>query len=69
MRDHVNRVLAAAAAEGRQDPPPVDELARYGHAPVPPTLRCQDCGQRLQLVDDPAGGTRWGHVAGEGDDW
>lgn len=51
MGDRINAVLAAAAAEGRQHPLPADELAQYGHAPVPPTMRCQECGRRLVLVE------------------
>lgn len=43
----VHELLRAAAEAGRQSPPPADDLARYGHHPAPPTLRCQTCGRLL----------------------
>lgn len=77
MRDQVNQLLEDAAAAGRTSPPPADELARYGHAPVPPTLRCQGCGRWLALertgtiTIEPGGLAhhhfRWIHVADEHD--
>ncbi len=62
----VSDLLEAAAEAGRQSPPPVDQVARYGHAPVPPTLRCQECGRRLSL-ESVGDRTRWVHVAGAGE--
>lgn len=57
MRDPIVQLLDDAAAAGRtSDPSPADELARAGHLPVPPTLRCQQCGRRLELQ---ATGGRW----------
>lgn len=66
----VSRLLEDAAAAGRSTPPPTDELARYGHGPVPPTLRCQDCGRLIRPVGDFADTdapytARWAHVDDE----
>lgn len=55
MRDPIVRLLEDAAAAGRTSHlSPAVELARSGHLPSPPTLRCQQCGRRLeiQLTDE-----------------
>jgi hypothetical protein len=70
MRDPVDQLLEDAAAAGRTSPPPEDELARYGHAPVPPTLRCQDCGRWIRPIGDfddidAPYTARWAHAADE----
>lgn len=55
MRDPISQLLEGAASAGRSaHVSPADELARCGHMPTPPMLRCQECGRRLelQLTDD-----------------
>lgn len=68
MRDPIPALLDAAAAAGRSSPPPLDELARYGHWPVAPMARCQVCGRWLELRTDDHGGAGWAHLRPDGPD-
>jgi hypothetical protein len=63
MRDPIAQLLEDAAAAGRtSDPTPEHDFVRTGHKPVPPTLRCQQCGRRLELQATD-GRWWWSHEA------